>query len=831
MLTIETKPTKPFPGQKPGTSGLRKPTKTFMQPGYTENFIQSILNAAVGDHLKKSQPVRLLLGGDGRYFVRESLQRIIIPICLANGVSEVLVGQNGIISTPAASCVIRKHGLTGGILLTASHNPGGPNADFGIKYNCENGGPAPEKVTDAIFAQSEQLTAYKTIKETIDVQLNSLSSNKYTLSSGQSVTVTVISSVADYADYMSTLFDFSAIKALLTGSSGQQPFKLLVSGLNGVMGPYIHEILCGKLGLDTKYAIKAIPLEDFGGGHPDPNLTYAADLVQMVTSDATIAMAAAFDGDGDRNMLIGRRGFFVSPCDSLAVIADNTDAIKYFREHGVHGFARSMPTSRALNLVCERRSMKCYEVPTGWKFFGNLMDAKLCSVCGEESFGTGSDHIREKDGLWALLAWLSILASRCQTGLPVDVESIVKEHWKKYGRYFFTRYDYENCESSQGDEIMNRLKKIIVDNGIAGQVYNTTSGQQFIGDFCDNFSYSDPVDGSQTTNQGFRLIFKDGTRFVYRLSGTGSSGATLRMYIDTYEADPKRHELSSQEYLKPHIELALKLCGLPANSESHKTPGEIDLEPGNRGVHFNSEMVNEDCTSHNLSTVPTHPQSSSHPPHVSRKVSFSDLPIISGTTEERHLDGGIHPSRITAEDEGIYDEDDDSGHHIEVRLLDPTTDDMPMLPSNFTNVSVYEVKLGMLKQATVYRVEFTIPDRLKPGEVEMLRTVVEMDGHVSVPVNVGASFVLLSCEPVPSPNHGHVLVMEVSTTKQPRVNELMTLRRVETPSDAICLLLHGISLAKGQGTPLLRSGIHRIHENQEYIDSDEYTEWPGFVNI
>ncbi|TNN17116.1 Phosphoglucomutase-1 [Schistosoma japonicum] len=563
MLNVDTKSTKPFPGQKPGTSGLRKPTKTFMEHGYTENFIQSILNATVGDLLAKSQPVRLLLGGDGRYFVRESLQKIIIPICLANGVSELFVGQNGILSTPAASCVIRKHQLNGGILLTASHNPGGPNADFGIKYNCENGGPAPEKVTDAIFAQSEKLTSYKITKESLNIQLNSIGSTKYTLSSGQTVTVTIISSVADYAEYMRTLFDFDAIKTLLTGSSGREPFKLLVSGLNGVMGPYIHEILCNQLGLNSKLAIKSTPLEDFGGEHPDPNLTYAADLVQMVISDSTISMAAAFDGDGDRNMLIGRHGFFVSPCDSLAIIADNTDCIKYFREKGVHGFARSMPTSRALNLVCKDRSLQCYEVPTGWKFFGNLMDANLCSVCGEESFGTGSDHIREKDGLWALLAWLSILAKRNQTAdRSVDVESIVMEHWKKYGRYFFTRYDYENCESSQGDAIMNRLKKLVDDNGISGHVYATSNGRQFVGDFCDNFSYVDPVDGSHTTNQGFRLMFKDGTRFVYRLSGTGSSGATLRMYIDTYEADPSKHTIPSQEYLKPHIELALELCGV-----------------------------------------------------------------------------------------------------------------------------------------------------------------------------------------------------------------------------------------------------------------------------
>ncbi|XP_018644498.1 phosphoglucomutase, putative [Schistosoma mansoni] len=394
MLTVDVKPTKSFPGQKPGTSGLRKPTKTFMQHGYTENFIQSILNAAVGELLNKSQPVRLLLGGDGRYFVRESLESIIIPICLANGVSELFVGQNGILSTPAASFIIRKHQLNGGILLTASHNPGGLNADFGIKYNCGNGGPAPEKLTDAIFAQSEKLTSYKTVKEPLNIQLNRIGSKKYTLSNGQTSIVTIISSVSDYADYMRTLFDFDSIKTLLIGSDEREPFKLLVSGLNGVMGPYIHEILCNQLGLNSELAIKSQPLEDFGGGHPDPNLTYAADLVQMIVADSSLAMAAAFDGDGDRNMLIGRHGFFVSPCDSLAVIADNTDCIKYFQENGVHGFARSMPTSRALNL------------------------------------------------------------------------------------------------------------------------------------------------------------------------GTGSSGATLRVYVDTYESDPAKYTIASQEYLKSHIELALELCGV-----------------------------------------------------------------------------------------------------------------------------------------------------------------------------------------------------------------------------------------------------------------------------
>uniref|UniRef100_A0A095B2Q8 Phosphoglucomutase-1 n=1 Tax=Schistosoma haematobium TaxID=6185 RepID=A0A095B2Q8_SCHHA len=424
--------------------------------------------------------------------------------------------------------------------------------------------------------------------------------------------------------------------------------------------------------------------------------------------------------------------------------------------------------------------MQCYEVPTGWKFFGNLMDAKLCSLCGEESFGTGSDHIREKDGLWALLAWLSILAKRSQIGLPVDVESIVMEHWKKYGRYFFTRYDYENCESSQGDEIMNELKKLIDNNRISGHVYTTVSGRQFVCDFCDNFSYVDPVDGSHTANQGFRLIFNDGTRFVYRLSGTGSSGATLRVYVDTYESDPAKHTIASQEYLKPHIELALELCGvtkitgrLPINSPSRRKSSkssEVCLDSEHRTVHFN-QMVNEDhLSSSNLSTTIS---SNLHPLHVARKVSFSDLPLVI----------------ITTEDKVIYGEDDDSGHHIEVRLLNRDIDEMPTLPSELKNKPVFEIKLGMLKQATVYRTEFTIPDDLKSGELEILRTVTEMDGHVGVPVNVGASFNLLSCEPIPSPGH-----------------------------------------AKGQGTPLLRSGIHRITENQDYIDSDDYTEWPGYVN-
>ncbi|KAG5446430.1 Phosphoglucomutase-1 [Clonorchis sinensis] len=558
---IITKHTTPFTDQKPGTSGLRKPTKTFQQRYYTENFIQATLNAALKNSILGTAPVRLVVGGDGRYFLRECLQQIILPMCAANGVSEVLVGQGGILSTPAASCIIRTYKLHGGILLTASHNPGGPEADFGIKYNCENGGPSPEKVTNAIYEESKSLSEFRTLTNPLDFDLDKIGASEFMLSNKKSFRVNVISSVSDYASYISSLFDFGAIRGLLSGSSGHAPFKLKISGLSGVTGPYIKELLCEKLGMPEECALKAVPLEDFGGGHPDPNLTYAADLVQAVVDDPSVSLAAAFDGDGDRNMIIGRNGFFVSPCDSLAVIADNVDAIKYFRESGISGCARSMPTSRALDRVCEARKIPCFEVPTGWKFFGNLMDANMCSLCGEESFGTGSNHIREKDGMWALFAWLSILASRQQAGKPADVEAILREHWVKYGRYFFTRYDYENCESAQGDAIISKLKELLK-QGVKGRVFNTSTGRQFTGDFIDDFSYVDPVDHSETKNQGIRVMFTDGTRFVYRLSGTGSSGATLRMYIDTFEPDPSKHAIHSQVYLKSHIELALQLCGV-----------------------------------------------------------------------------------------------------------------------------------------------------------------------------------------------------------------------------------------------------------------------------
>ncbi|VDP90451.1 unnamed protein product [Echinostoma caproni] len=367
--TIETKSTKAFPDQKPGTSGLRKPTKTFMQPMYTENFVQSILTAALHDMLETRQHVRLVLGGDGRYFVKESLLQIIIPMCAANGVSEVLVGQSGILSTPAASCVIRKYNLNGGIILTASHNPGGVDADFGIKYNCENGGPAPEKVTNKIYEISKSLSSYKTLVEPMQLNLDVIGTSEFHLNNGQVFRVNVISSVDDYTAYIGTLFDFGAIRNLLSGTGGNPPFKLLVSGLHGVTGPYIKEIFCKQLGMPANCALKAEPLVDFGKGHPDPNLTYAADLVQAVVNDPTVSFAAAFDGDGDRNMLIGQRGFFISPCDSLAVIADNAASIKYFQQTGLRGCARSMPTSRALDrvLLCGRATLLYRLAMESWR--------------------------------------------------------------------------------------------------------------------------------------------------------------------------------------------------------------------------------------------------------------------------------------------------------------------------------------------------------------------------------------------------------------------------------------------------------------------------------
>lgn len=548
-LKVNVVPTKPFNGQQPGTSGLRKATKVFMQPHYTENFVQCTLDA-MGDKLHGSV---LAIGGDGRFYGKEATQRI-IQMCAANGVSKVLVAQDGIMSTPAVSCVIRKYKTSGGIILTASHNPGGIDADFGIKFNTANGGPAPAGVTEKIYDLSKSIAEYRICPDLV-VDISKAGSHSFTVEGFSSFEVQIIDSVHDYAELMREVFDFASIRNLLTGTGGHQKLIVLINALHGVMGPYVKNILCRELGMEERDAVNCIPLPDFGQGHPDPNLTYAHDLVNELKKGVH-DFGAAFDGDGDRNMILGKNAFFVSPCDSLAVIAANLDAIPYFQKTGVKGYARSMPTSAALDRVASKTGKEMFEVPTGWKFFGNLMDAGRLSLCGEESFGTGSDHIREKDGLWAVLAWLSILAVRKQS-----VEDILKDHWHKYGRNFFTRYDYENCESAPAEAMIAALEKMISDPATIGKTYSHGDKTFKIGQ-ADNFEYTDPIDHSISRKQGLRIIFEDGSRIVYRLSGTGSAGATIRMYIDSYESDKEKVMADSQVMLKPLVEIALQISQL-----------------------------------------------------------------------------------------------------------------------------------------------------------------------------------------------------------------------------------------------------------------------------
>lgn len=539
-LTIETVKTSPIEGQKAGTSGLRKPTKVFTSESYLENFIQATLSA-LGDGLAGSQ---LVLGGDGRYFCDTAAKRI-IEICAGNGVARVLVGHNGILSTPSVSCIIRKYSMTGGIVLTASHNPGGPENDFGVKFNVSNGGPAPESFTDKIYAYTKTITEYK-VARGASVDLVKIGRTEFTVD-GKPFVVEVIDSVSDYAELMSSIFDMDRLKAFISGGSG---CSVLANPLHGVMGPYVKRILCQRLGMPESQAVNCVPLPDFGGGHPDPNLTYAAELVQAMRS-GPYDLGVAFDGDGDRNMILGRGGFFVTPCDSLAVLAANLNCIPYFRATGVTGFARSMPTSGAVDLVAKQLGLKCYEVPTGWKFFGNLMDAKLISLCGEESFGTGSDHIREKDGLWAALAWLSVLADKRQS-----VEEIVKAHWNKFGRNFYTRYDYENVTSESAHIMMSNL--LLQLPTLPGTSLRS-GARSYTVSAADNFSYRDPVDSSVTSNQGVRIVFSDGSRIIYRLSGTGSSGATIRVYIEQFEAAGGNVLADPAVILKPLVDVALNL--------------------------------------------------------------------------------------------------------------------------------------------------------------------------------------------------------------------------------------------------------------------------------
>ncbi|CAH0720509.1 unnamed protein product, partial [Brenthis ino] len=549
MSNVVVVNTNPYEGQKPGTSGLRKKVKVFLQENYTENFIQSILDANK-DAIVGST---LVVGGDGRYLVKEVVDKI-IKISAGNGVSKLLVGQNGILSTPAVSHIIRKYQTLGGIILTASHNPGGINNDFGIKFNCSNGGPAPDGTTNEIYQLTTTIKQYKIVPD-IKCDIEKIAINRFKVEDHDFV-VEVIDSVKDYVDYMKEIFDFPKIKSLLQGSGQNKPFKVLIDSMNGVTGPYVKRIFIDELGATEDNVRRIIPLEDFGGAHPDPNLTYAADLVNAV-KEGDYDFGAAFDGDGDRNMIIGRDAFFVTPSDSLAVLAVHLHLIPYFQRRGVRGFARSMPTAAAVDRVAQDLGKEMFQVPTGWKYFGNLMDAERLSLCGEESFGTGSDHVREKDGVWAALAWLAVLAA-APTPTP-SVQGLLEAHWKKYGRNYFTRYDYEECPSDPCNEMMQELEKKMTSPGFVGSRHSA-GGKAYTVAHADNFSYMDPVDRSVAMKQGLRIVFEDGSRVVLRLSGTGSSGATVRLYIDSYEDMDVLGD--AQDMLRPLIKVALEISQL-----------------------------------------------------------------------------------------------------------------------------------------------------------------------------------------------------------------------------------------------------------------------------
>ncbi len=530
-MTLRTVNTRPFGDQKPGTSGLRKKVAVFQQPHYLENFVQSIF-----DSVGAPRGATLVLGGDGRYHNRAAIQ-VILKMAAANGFGKVMVGRGGILSTPAASCVIRKYRTFGGIILSASHNPGGPEGDFGIKFNGENGGPATEAVTEAIFAKSKMISRYSLL-DAADVTIDTVGS--FALGD---MRIEVIDPVADYAELMESLFDFGAIRALLAGG-----FRIRYDAMHAVTGPYAREILVNRLGAPADSVMNAVPLEDFGNGHPDPNLTYAHELVEIVYGADAPDFGAASDGDGDRNMILGQR-FFVTPSDSLAVIAANATLAPGYKK-GLAGVARSMPTSAAADRVAAALGIPCFETPTGWKFFGNLMDAGKVTLCGEESFGTGSNHVREKDGLWAVLFWLNILALRRQS-----VETILREHWARYGRNFYSRHDYETLPTEKAHGVMQHLKESF------GKLQGKSFGR-YVVKLCDDFSYTDPVDGSVSTGQGIRVMFTDGSRIVFRLSGTGTEGATLRVYLEAFDSDTSRHTLDAQVALKDLIDIAQEISEL-----------------------------------------------------------------------------------------------------------------------------------------------------------------------------------------------------------------------------------------------------------------------------
>ena len=528
-MSLISLPTQPYAGQRPGTSGLRKKVTVFQQPLYLENFVQALF-----DVLPAATGQTLVLGGDGRYHNRVAIQSI-LRLAAAKGYARVLVGQGGILSTPAVSAVIRRHGASGGIVLSASHNPGGPEGDFGIKYNVATGGPAPEALTEAVYQRSLQLQVIHS-SDSPDLPLDVLATLAL-----DGMAVEVIDPVADYAELMRSVFDFDAIRRLL--ASG---FRLRLDAMWAVGGPYARALLEDELGAPPGTVVNAEPREDFGGLHPDPNPVNAADLIAHLYAADAPDMGAATDGDADRNMIVGRR-FVVSPSDSLAVLAAYARLVPAYQA-GLRGVARSMPSSTAVDRVAQDLGIPCFETPTGWKFFGNLLDAGLVTLCGEESYGTGSDHVREKDGLWAVLFWLNLVAV---TGQPVDM--LVRELWLRHGRCVYSRHDYEGIAPERAQALMRELRAALP--YLAGQ---TLAGQTVA--LADDFAYTDPVDGSVSRQQGVRVILQDGSRLVFRLSGTGTEGATLRLYLERHEPDPARHELPVQQALAPLVMLAEQLA-------------------------------------------------------------------------------------------------------------------------------------------------------------------------------------------------------------------------------------------------------------------------------
>jgi phosphoglucomutase len=528
-------PTTPFSDQRPGTSGLRKKVTVFQQPRYVENFIQSIF-----DTVESKDGSTLVIGGDGRFF-NESVVQTAIRMAAANGFGRVLVGQKGLLSTPAASCVIRKHKAIGGLVLSASHNPGGPDGDFGIKFNMSHGGPAPESFTEAVFQRASALNEYK-IVDVSDIDIGTIGSTKV-----GDMQVEVIDPVADYAELMEQLIDFGKIADLFRSG-----FRMRFDAQSAITGPYAKAILEGRLGAPEGTVVNGEPKPDFGGHHPDPNPVHAHDLMELMYGPDAPDFGAASDGDGDRNMIVAP-GLFVTPSDSLAILTSHAHLAPGYAK-GLDGVARSMPTSRAADRVAAKLGINCCETPTGWKFFANLLDAGLITLCGEESAGTGSNHIREKDGLWAVLLWLNILAV---TRKPAD--QIVREHWATFGRDYYTRHDYEELETAPANELMDALRAKLP----------TLPGERFGGltvRSADDFAYTDPVDKSVTPKQGIRILFAEDARAVFRLSGTGTSGATLRVYLERFEPNTDRHNLTTAEALAPIVQAANEIAEIAART-------------------------------------------------------------------------------------------------------------------------------------------------------------------------------------------------------------------------------------------------------------------------